>query len=84
MLFDDLSDRCFRMIADELVDRVSVFEEEDSRDATDVKPGGRIRVLVYIHFINFQFSLVLAGNLLDRRSEQSAGAAPFRPEIDQD
>lgn len=46
------SDRLFRLCADDLIHELSVFEDEQRRDAADVELSSRPWILVYIQFRN--------------------------------
>jgi hypothetical protein len=62
----------------------AVLEHEQRRDAAHAELGRQVRVLVHVHLGHDQLSLVLERELLERRPDHFAGAAPLGPEIHQD
>jgi len=58
-------------------------EKQEGRNAADVELRGRLRVLVDIELDHAQAALVLAGDLVEQRSDHLARTTPFGPEIEQ-
>ena len=62
----------------------ATLEDEQRGDRADAVLAGDARVLVRVQLYELHTAVVLAGQLLHDRSDHAAGAAPRRPEVDQD
>src|SRR5690606_13376282 len=65
-------------------DQLAALEHHQRRDSAHAELGRQARVLVDVHLGDLQLALVLGRELLERRADLTAGAAPLRPEIHQD
>ena len=63
---------------------LAAFEDHQRRDRPDAVLAGDGRVLIDIELGDFHFAVHFARDFFQRRGDHSAGAAPFRPEIDDD
>src|SRR4051812_49908311 len=72
-----------RVGADDLLGHLAVLEEDHRRDREDLVLRGGLLVLVDVELDDPQV-LPLAGDLLEDRADDPAGAAPRRPEVDED
>src|ERR1022692_1003544 len=70
-------------VADELLDDLSVFKDEQSRNAGYFVTHGCGAVAVDVHLADRDFALIFAGELFDDGSDGAARATPGRPEIHQ-
>ena len=70
--------------ADEAVDRLAVDEGDDRRDRLDAELAGDRGMVVDVHLDEAHLALRGRHRLLEDRRQLLAGAAPRRPEIDQD
>src|SRR6476646_10305949 len=71
-----------RQSPDDLLRDLAVLEEDQRGDRHDSVLRSRLRVLVDVHLHDRQVVALLI-ELLEMRSDDAAGAAPGRPEIDQ-
>ena len=83
MLVDDLLERVLVGEADDLFDHLAALEEQQGGNPTDVELEGGVRVLVDVQLADQDLAVVVAGQFVDRRRQPAAGAAPFRPEINE-
>src|SRR5437868_7906307 len=72
----------FACHAGDLVADLSVFENEQRRDRTNVEFEREVLVLVDVHLADGKATVFLTRDLIDQRRDQFARAAPFRPKID--
>ena len=72
-----------RLHPDELLDRATLVEQHHGRDAADAEVAGRRRLLVGVEFGEGEAARAIIGDALEHRHQRPAGAAPWRPEIDQ-
>src|SRR3954452_495299 len=72
-----------RVGADDLLGDLAVAEEDHRRDREDLVLRGGLLVLVDVELDDAQV-LALARDLLEDRADHAAGAAPGRPEVDED
>src|SRR4051812_28975366 len=70
--------------ADELADHAPVAERLDRRDPLDAEGLRQILVGVRVDLGEVELAVVLARLALEQRGELAAGAAPLRPEVDDD
>src|SRR5215471_6589409 len=70
--------------ADDPLNLLPVFEEDQGRYALNPKAGHALAVLIYIHFEHFCFALVFLCNRFDGRRYSLTRSAPLRPKVDQD
>ena len=63
---------------------LAVLEQHQRRDRHDAVLRRRRRVLVDVELDDLDLAAERAGDLLERRRDHAAGAAPFGPEIDHD
>src|ERR1039457_774492 len=61
----------------------AVLEQDQRWNATNAEFGRRVRILVVVELRDPQPILVLGCDLIEDRRDHLAGAAPFRPEIQQ-
>src|SRR4051812_14169029 len=73
-----------RQRAGELVYDAAVFERLDRRNTGDAILHRRLRVLIDVELRQPDLSGEFHRNLLDRRAEDAARTAPWRPEVDHD
>src|SRR3954465_11073803 len=83
VLIDDLFERILVGETDDLLDYLAALEEEQRRDPTDAELERGVGVLIDVELPHDDLAVVIAGELVDRRREPLAGAAPLRPEIHQ-
>src|SRR5690606_6036339 len=76
-------DRAFRRGPDFRCGDLPVLEQNQRRNAAYAVFGRGLRVLVDVDLGDLELPLHLSGNLIQRGSDLLAGAAPFRPEINQ-
>ena len=81
---DELLDLAFGQRADEAVDRPSVLEGIDGGDRLDAHLLRDLGVLVDVELDHADGAVGVAHGLFQDRAELLAGAAPRRPEIDDD
>jgi len=61
----------------------ATLEHQQRRNAANLVAARYLNVRVYIYFADLYPAGVLGGDLIDRRAHHSAGAAPLRPEVNQ-
>jgi len=83
-LGDEALDLAFRQGADEAVHRPALEEGIDRGDRLDAHLRRQLLVLVDVDLDQAHGALGLGHRLLQRRTQLLAGAAPGRPEIDDD
>src|SRR5215470_6525406 len=69
--------------ADDLVDDLTVLDEEDGRNGADAVPGCQRRTLVHVDLHQRHSTLGRLDQLVEDRSDRPARAAPLRPEINE-
>jgi hypothetical protein len=62
----------------------AILENDQGRDALDTKLTGPLGVFVGVDFGDGELALVCLGQIFERLRDGAAGAAPGRPEIDND
>lgn len=67
-----------------LIDELSVFVNEDGRNAANVVLGGNGAVFIDVVLANHGLALVLRGGRFQRRSQHTARTAPRSPEVNKD
>src|ERR1700730_4961865 len=65
VLIESLGDSLFGLVADKLLDDLTTFEDQQCRDAGDFVTHGGGAVGVDIHFADFEFALIVLGQLVD-------------------
>ena len=75
-----VDDLVFGQSAREAIYKLAVFEHKHCRDALDLIFGSQARALIQVDFCEFYKSAVLRGELVHNRQQESAMAAPWRPE----
>jgi hypothetical protein len=60
---------------------VTTFEQNESRDATDVEIGGYLGVVVHVHFGDGDLVAVLRRQFVEYGIHHFAGATPLSPKI---
>ena len=68
----------------EHVDHFAIFEHHNGRDAADTKPGAKLTFRFGVDFHKTHLPATLFRDIFKDRREATAGAAPWRPEIDND
>src|ERR1700736_1321218 len=66
----------------DLIAQLPVFEKEQRRNGANVVLKGKTLVLVHVHFRDLDRAGLLLRDLVQQWRDHFAGAAPFRPEID--
>src|SRR5260370_28027150 len=79
-----LDQRALGYGADDLFLHLATLDDEQVWNAADSVAAGRLRIVVNIHFHNFESAGVLAREVVDDRRDRAAWRAPRRPKIDQD
>ena len=79
---DPLLELLLRRGADLARGHLAVLEDHQRRDRHDAVFRGGVRAFVDIELDDLDLVAERAGNLVQRRRDHAAGAAPFRPEID--
>ena len=82
--FDPALQRGFRGGADLVRHHLTVLEQEQRRDPAHAQNGGAVGVFVDVDLDDFYLAGQFVGQFFQRRADLTAGAAPFRPEIDDD
>src|SRR4051794_26491541 len=67
--------------ADDPVLGFTILEQNQRGDAHDLEPASDLEVLVDVDLANTELALVVAGDLLEDRSDHLARTAPFGPEV---
>src|SRR5262245_5432048 len=84
-LFEMFVDRAFEIFfgseADDRLNNLSVLEQQDGRDASNLELERGIRVIVDVQLADRHFAGVIGRERVDGRAQPFAWAAPFRPEI---
>ena len=81
MAFKGLGDLFFGDGADDLLDDLAVFEDEQGRDAADVVAAGGIHRLIDVELGDLELAGVIVRDLRDGRGKHVAWAAPLGPKI---
>ena len=71
----------FGVDADQAINFLATVEDQDGRDGRDPQAARGILVLVGVHLADLDLALEFARELLDRRCEHPARAAPWSPEV---
>ena len=71
------------LMAHKLFRDFSILKENDRRNALDPVFLGRVRVLIHVHFSDYDAVGIDNRDFFDHRAEHSAGPAPLGPKIDQ-
>ncbi len=79
---DPLLELLLRRGADLARGHVAVLEDHQRRDRLDVVLRRGLRILVDVELDDLDLLAERSGDLLQRRRDHPAGAAPFRPEVD--
>src|SRR5207253_3957283 len=66
---------------DHAADLLAILEEDQRGDTHDAVTTRYVGAIVHVHLDGAQAALILAGQLLDDRSDLAARAAPGRPEV---
>jgi hypothetical protein len=69
--------------ANDLIGNLSAAEYQKRGDGTDAILGGQSLVLIDIDFADLDPPVVFRGEFIEDRRDHLTGAAPFRPEIDE-
>ena len=83
-LAEELADLRFGKRARELRDGAAVFERDDVRDRADVECLRKLGIVVGVDLHELDSAAERFGDLVERRPERAARAAPGCPEIDDD
>src|SRR6266487_5193926 len=84
VLFQRLFDPRLRNSPDDLVNLLAILEHQQGRNSHDIKPARRRRVLVRVQLPERHLAAILFGEPVDYRRDQTAGATPRRPAVDED
>lgn len=82
--FQPRSDYMLRLRADNLIDELAVFEDQERRDAANVELRGGARILVNIQFRDLVSTIRFGSQLIENRREHATWSTPFGPRINQD
>src|ERR1700722_16983651 len=66
---------------DDLLGDLAALEDQEGGDTADAVAHGRGSVAVNVHFHDFEFAVILVGNLVNDRGESATGTAPGSPKI---
>ena len=80
-LLDGAGQLCLGYGTDHTADLPAILEEDQRRDAHDAVVASHVGAIVHVHLDGAQAALILAGQLLNHRTDQAARAAPGRPEV---
>lgn len=83
MLVDDSLQRVLICQPDHLLDHLSALEQQQRGNAANAELERRIRVLVDVQLPHDDLPVVVRREFVDRRGQPLAGAAPFRPKINE-
>src|SRR6266478_5854843 len=81
MLLDDLLEVFFRRQADDLIDDLSMLEQQDRGYASNLKLERGVGIVVDVQLADCQLAGIVGRQGVDRRRQPLARAAPFGPEI---
>ena len=81
MAFESFGDLLFRDSADDLLDNLAVFEDEQGRDAADVVATGGVHRFVDVELRDLELARVVVRDFSDGGGEHVTWAAPLSPEI---
>src|SRR6478736_7805384 len=70
--------------SDDAIDDLAVLEHDHPRDAHRVEADGQELVVVDVDLDDLDPPGVLAGERIEHRADDPAGAAPWRPKVDDD
>ena len=79
-----LGDLLFRHRADDLLDYLSILENEKCGNAANVVAAGGIHGLIDIELGHLELARVVMRDFRDRGRQHVTRAAPFRPKVDHD
>ena len=82
MFFDAVDERGIALHADNAVNFLAVLDEEHGGDAHDVEASGATGIVIDIQLGDDHLSIIFSGQVCDGGGQHVAGAAPFRPEVD--
>ena len=82
MPIDCIGDLALIDQAHNLFTYLAILEEKKSGDATDIEPGGSGTISVDIELSDFDATLILGSDCIDRWSQSAARTTPGSPEID--
>src|ERR1700730_755855 len=83
MLLDDLLEVFFRREANDLIDDLSMLEQQDRWYAPNLKLERGVRIVVDVQLADRQLAGIVGRQGVDRRRQPLARSAPFGPEIHQ-
>src|SRR5262249_2012110 len=78
---DSLLQAALGLDADKAIDDLATFEDHQRRNAVDAVIHGHVRVVVDVHFADFERTFVLFVESFDNRSNHAAGTATRSPKI---
>src|SRR5579871_4932 len=81
LLVEGLRDKLLWLVANNLLDHLAAFENQQRRNTgyAITHRGGAVRV--HIHLADLYLALIIIGQFLDDRRNRAARAAPCRPEV---
>jgi len=74
----------FALEADDLLGNLALAENQQCGYRAYAVFGGEVLVIVNVHLADADAAIVLVGQFIKDRRDHFAGAAPFRPEINED
>jgi hypothetical protein len=80
--FDSAKQIFFARDAGNLIAQLAVLKKEQSRDRANVVLERETLIFVHVNFRYLDRARFFARNLIEQRRDHFAGAAPFRPKID--
>src|ERR1700722_7058832 len=83
VLLDDLLEVVLRRQTDNLVDDLSVLEQEDCGDAPNLELERGVGVVVDVQLADRELPSIVGPQRIDRRRQPLARPAPFGPEVDE-
>src|SRR5262245_58651009 len=84
MFVERFRDDVFTDGADNLFPDLTIFEEKQRGDASNIETGRGTSIRIHVEFAHFDPALILSRHFLNGGSQRPAWSAPRRPEIDQD
>jgi hypothetical protein len=69
--------------ADDPIDDVALFEEQQGWEGADLKPLGRVGMLIDVERADDELAGMRGRDHLDHRGDHVTWATPIRPEIDE-
>src|ERR1700687_3350764 len=79
MLLDDLLEVFFRYQANDLIDDLTILEQQDRGYASNLKLERGVGIVVDVQLADRQFASVVGRQRVDRRRQPLARPAPFGP-----